>query len=203
MDSSANLRHVRRASERNRNDVTGAAEHKKARNDLHLKQRAIHELEEGAILASYLTLFFGALATYSMLVLNEFHISYFAYGTALINALIVTKVILVGDAVGAGTKFESKSLISSAIWKAFVFACLVMAVHLLEEAIKALLHNGTMSGALHDIRIQDPVIRTLLVFCTFIPLFVLRELRRVMGWDRFRGLFLQSASPPNASATDY
>ncbi len=59
------------------------------------KQRVAHEFEELAIITLYLAFFFCALATYSMLLLDRFHVSYFAYGTALINALVIAKVILI------------------------------------------------------------------------------------------------------------
>jgi hypothetical protein len=62
---------------------------------------------------------------------GQFHISYFAYGTALINALVIAKVILTGDALHAGTRYENKAALPySAIWKAFVFGFLVFAFHL-------------------------------------------------------------------------
>jgi len=48
-----------------------------------LKQKAREEFEQVVILTAYLAFFFCALATYSMLLLNKFHISSFAYATAL------------------------------------------------------------------------------------------------------------------------
>jgi hypothetical protein len=152
------------------------------------------EFEELVIITLYLGFFFCALATYSMLLLDKFHISYFIYGTALLNALVIAKVILIGEAVHAGTKFEGKALFYSAIWKAFVFSLLVFAFHILEEMIKHLVHGKGFAGAFHNIRIDDLLARTVIIFCTFIPLFAFRELRRVMGQDNFRALFFRSTS---------
>jgi hypothetical protein len=166
-----------------------------------VKQKVAHEFEELAIITLYLAFFFCALASYSMLLLDRFHVSYFAYGTALINALVIAKVILIGEAVHAGTKFEKKALLYSAIWKAFVFGLLVFAFHLLEEMIKHLVHGKGFAGALHNIRIDDLLARTVIIFCTFISLFAFRELRRVMGQDEFRALFFHSASPPKSTSS--
>jgi hypothetical protein len=157
-----------------------------------VKQKVAHEFEELAILTLYLAFFFCALATYSMLLLDKFHISYFNYGAALINALIVAKVILIGEAVRVGTKFEAKALVYSAIWKAFMFGLLVFAFHILEELIKRLVHGQGFAGALHEVRIDDLLARTVVVFFTFIPLFAFRELRRVIGDDKFRVLVFHS-----------
>jgi hypothetical protein len=76
-----------------------------------LKQKVAHEFEEMAILTAYLAFFFCALATYSLVLLNRFHISYFTYGAALLNALVIAKVILIGEAMRAGTKFERKPIL--------------------------------------------------------------------------------------------
>jgi hypothetical protein len=163
-----------------------------------LKQKVKHEFEELVILTGYLAFFFCALATYSMLLLDRFHISYFAYGTALINALIIAKVILIGEAAHAGRHFEAKALVYSALWKAFVFAWLVFAFHLAEEMIRDVMHGANVGAALHDIRIYDLLIRSGLIFCLFIPLFLFRELKRVVGDEDFRVLLFHQRSAPNA-----
>ena len=163
-----------------------------------LKQKAREEFEQVVILTAYLAFFFCALATYSMLLLNKFHISSFAYATALINAAIIAKVILIGEAVRAGKKFEGKALLFSAIWKSFVFGWLVFAFHIVEEMIKNLVHGKGAIEAFREIRLDDLLSRTVVVFCTFIPLFVFRELRRVMGQDNFRALFFHSQSKMNS-----
>jgi hypothetical protein len=163
-----------------------------------LKQKAREEFEEVVILTAYLAFFFCALATYSMLLLNKFHISSFAYATALINAAVIAKVILIGEAVRAGKNFEGKALFFSAIWKSFVFGWLVFAFHIVEEMIKNLIHGRGAIEALREIRLDDLLSRSVVIFCTFVPLFVFRELRRVMGRDNFRGLFFHSRPRVNS-----
>src|SRR5271167_4389031 len=104
-----------------------------------LKQKATHEFQEIAEIFLYLAFFFCALATYSMLLLNKFHVSYFVYGAALINAIVIAKVILIGEYVHLGKKHEAKPLLLSAIYKAFLFSLLVFAFHILEEAVRLLI----------------------------------------------------------------
>jgi hypothetical protein len=156
-----------------------------------LKQKAAHEFEEIATIFLYLAFFFCALATYSMLLLGRFHISYFAYGAALINALAITKVILIGEAVHVGDKFESRPLFYSAIYKAFMYSLLVLAFHFVEEIVKLMIHKKDIASGLHEIRLDDLLARSVIVFCTFIPLFGFREMRRVLGEDKFRALLFQ------------
>jgi len=50
---------------------------------------------------------------------------------------------------------------------------------------------------LHNIRLDDLIARSIIVFCTFISLFAFIELRRVLGEENFYALFLTpSAAPP-------
>src|SRR5271163_2318402 len=120
-----------------------------------LKQKVAHEFQDLAAIFLYLAFFFCALVTYDMLLLKKFHISYFAYSTALINAFVIAKVILIGEAVHMGRELEKKALLFSAAWKAFVFGLLVFAFHLLEEVIKHLVHGKDVSGAFREIHIDD------------------------------------------------
>jgi len=152
-----------------------------------LKHKVVHELEEFGVLASYLALFFSALATYSMVLLKQFHISFFAYGTALLDAVVIAKVIMLGDAIHVGAKYEHKALLPSAIWKAFVFAWLVFGFRVVEETIKALWHGQSPSEALHVIRSHEMLVRTFLVFVFFIPLFIIRGLVHAMQHVRGEG----------------
>jgi hypothetical protein len=162
-----------------------------------LKQKAAHELKELAVIFLYLAFFFCAIATYSMLLLNKFQISYFTYGAALINALVIAKVILIGEYVRLGKRIEARPLLYSAVWKAFLFGLLVFAFHIVEEAIKQLVHGQSIAEAFREMRLDDLLCRSLIVFCTFVPLFAFRELRRVLGEDEFRALFFRAGTVHN------
>lgn len=159
-----------------------------------LKQKAIHELEEFGGISGYLAFFFCAIAAYSSLLLNQFHLSYFSYGTAVINALVIAKVILIGEYAHLGKRHETKPLFQSALYKAFLFGLLVLVFHIVEEVIKVLWHGENMGTAFHKMRLDELLARTLVVFCTFIPLFAFRELARVMGEKKFRDLFFRTGA---------
>lgn len=158
-----------------------------------LKQKAIHEFVELAVIFLYLAFFFCAIATYRMLLLNDFPAAVFTYSSALINAFVIAKVILIGECAHLGRKRETKPLLDSAIYKAFLFGLLVFAFHILEETIKLLLHEENVAIALREVRMDDLAARSVLIFCAFIPLFAFRELRRVLGIDKFRALLFHTA----------
>lgn len=106
-----------------------------------LKQKVTHEFWELVWVFLYLAVFLFVLSTYRMLLLDEFHVKYFTYGAALVTALVVSKVILLGEYAGLGKRYEHMPLVFSAIYKAFLFGLLVAAFHFLEELIKRFLHG--------------------------------------------------------------
>lgn len=153
-----------------------------------LKQKAKHELREMLELSLYLAFFFCALAVYDMLLLNQYHVESWNFAFALINALVITKVIMIGEYAKLGRKHENKPLLLSAVWKAFVFGLLVYAFHIIEETIKRLIHGAPLITTPREIHFEQLAARSIVVFCIFIPLFAFREFRRVMGEDQFRAL---------------
>lgn len=157
-----------------------------------LKQKAIHEFKQFAAISLYLAFFFCAVATYRMLLLSDFHDSYFNYLAGVINALVIAKVILIGEYAHLGKKYEHKPLLLSSVYKALLFGLLVFAFHIIEEVVKHRLRGENMAGAFHNIHIDDLLGRALVMFCTFLPFFAFREVRRVLGEDKFHDLFFYS-----------
>jgi len=71
----------------------------------HLKEKAIEEFKAYWIITLYLAVFFSALTNYRRLVLAEYGVTYIHFGFALIEAMIIAKVILIGQALGLGRRF--------------------------------------------------------------------------------------------------
>lgn len=81
----------------------------------------IRELADYWTNVGYLAFFFGAFTCYRKLILAEYHISYFHFGFALIEALILAKIILLGDRMHLERRMGEKPLIFSMLYKASVF----------------------------------------------------------------------------------
>ena len=154
------------------------------------KEKIKHELREMLEFFCYLAFFFCALAVYDMLLLRQYNVEYLTITFALINAAVITKVIMIGEYAKLGTRHEDKALLISAVWRAFVFSLLVFAFHVVEEIIKRLIHGAGIGKASRDIRYEQFAARAIVVFCVFVPLFAWREFRRMMGEDAFRNLVL-------------
>lgn len=154
-----------------------------------LKQKAMHEFAEFVGIFVYLAFFFGAVMTYRMLLLNDFRDSYINYSFSVINALVIAKVILIGEYTRLGKGIEDQPLLLSSLYKALLFGLLTFAFHFLEDGIKRVLHGQNIAAAFLDIHLKLVLAHSIVVFCTFIPLFGFRELRRVLGENKFNDLF--------------
>jgi hypothetical protein len=88
-------------------------------------------------------------------------------------------------------------LIYSSIYKAFVYGLLVFGFHMVEEAVKRLIHGKDIAGALRDICIDDLLGRSVIIFLAFIPFFAFRELERVISQEKLRGLFFRTGARSN------
>ena len=72
--------------------------------------------------------------------------------------------------------------------------------HVIEEVIKNLFHGRGVGEALHELtagRLIEILARNLVFFCALVPFFAGRELRRIMGEQKFAALFLRDG--PSAS----
>ena len=69
------------------------------------KHKIIHEMKEYWINVIYLAVFFAAFTWYRRLILAKHDIIYLNYGVSIIEALILAKVILIGNALHIGSRF--------------------------------------------------------------------------------------------------
>jgi hypothetical protein len=159
------------------------------------RQKVIAELVGTFATFLFLALFFEAFALYRMLLLREYRVEYFTYAAPLVSALILAKVIVIGDAVGLGRRFEEEwPLIVSTLYKAFVFGLLAAVFHVLEEAVRALLHHQALAGFRTATGGYELMARALVLFSVFVPFFAFRETHRVLGGSRLYQLFFRKRS---------
>ena len=164
------------------------------------KQKAVHELKDFAWISLYLGFFFCALSTYTMLLLRKYEIDYLNYTFAIVNALIIAKIILIGEWARLGRKVEARALYQAVLYKSVVFGLLVFGFHFVEEFIKRIIHGKPAGTVIHDINVDDLIAKTIIIFCAFIPLFAFRELGRVIGEDKLHALFFKSGAAAHPAA---
>ena len=162
---------------------------KKKRN---LKKKIFHEMAEYWINVAYLTLVFASFTQYRRLILASHDITYTNYWVALIEALILAKVVMIGDALRLGRTLDHRPLIFSTVFRAVVFSLLVGAFTLIEHGIKSLwMGKGFTAGLVGFLGkgSHELLAGCLVVFVAFIPFFAFREMGRVLGEGKIWALF--------------
>lgn len=160
-----------------------------------LKKKIVHEMGEYLINVCYLTLVFAAFTQYRRILLDAYEITYTNYGVAVIEGLILGKVIMIGEVFRLGRGLERKPLIYPTLYKTFVFTVFVDVFKLIEHGIKGVWNgNGFMAG-FFDYAVNDwheILANNLVMFVAFIPFFAVKELGRVLGKNKVQELFFRS-----------
>lgn len=163
-----------------------------------LKERALEELKVYWIITLYLWLFLGFFTVYRRLILAETGITYLHYGVALVEALVIAKVMLIGRIFGFSRRFEDRALIAPVIYKSVVFGLLVMLFGVVEHLVEGWFRKQGLLGGLGEIAAvggYELAARALMLIVAFVPFFAFAELGRVLGMKKLAAMFF---SKPDA-----
>lgn len=169
------------------------------------KQRIAAEFVEYWIVVAFLAWFFGVFAWYRRFVLAEYHVSYRHYGIALFEALVLAKLILIGDAMRIGRRLDQKPLIVPTLWKSTVFSLWVAVFSVLEHTIEGLFRHQGLAGGFEELMSTgkyELLGRCLVMFSVFIPFFAFRELGSGLGEGQLLTLFFRGRSVGPTSRVD-
>jgi hypothetical protein len=164
-----------------------------------LKEKAAEEFRLLLLITAYLAAFFVAFLTYRRLISREFGVSSFHYGYAILEALVIAKVILIGKAMGLGKKANRRTLAFSVLRSSLAYGVLVAAFAVLEHIVEGLVHGKTLAASLEAFLSQgfyEILGRTLVLFVAFIPFFAFWELGHLTGDKKLFDLFFRKGTPP-------
>ena len=160
-----------------------------------LTKRIFQEMVEYWINVCYLTLVFAAFTQYRRFLLAAHDITYTNYGVAVVEALILGKVIMIGDMFRLGRGLDHKPLIYPTLYKTVVFCIYVGIFTVVEQMVRGLWHGKGFLGGIGEFFGKGPyelLASSLVVFVALVPFFGVRELGRVLGEDRIRTLFFRT-----------
>jgi len=160
-----------------------------------LKQKAKHELVEYAMVVAYLAIVLAAFVWYRRLILASHELAYANYGFAIIEALILGKVILIGRMFRIGRSLEDKPLIYSSLYKTAVFSLFCAAFVVVEHTVAGLWKGAGLAAGMREISEKgshEVLAGSLMLFVALFPFFAFRELGRVFGREQLREIFFLS-----------
>jgi hypothetical protein len=160
---------------------------------LTLKEKAAFQLKEFFVMFLYLWVLLALFSMHETIILAQAHLNYPAQGFAIINALILAKVLLIGEDLHLGNRFRDKALIYSILYKSLIFTVFLLCFHIVEEVIVGVFRGTPISESLPAIgagSLKGLMCRAGIVFIALIPFFAFREIGRVIGKGELWSLLL-------------
>ena len=133
----------------------------------------------------------GLFSIHKSLVLHE-HNVFWHQGFAIINAWLLTKVMIIAEIFHVADNLKHKPLIYPIVFKSAVFAVLLVSFYLLEELLVGLWHGKTIAESIPTVgggTFKGILTVGLIVFIVLMPFFALREFGRVVGENELYELF--------------
>lgn len=158
-----------------------------------IKEKVVDEIYLMLAYTIFFTLVFFAIALYTSLILGEYGISYFHFGYSIIEALILAKVILIGQHFRLGERYTDCPLIIPTLYKSVIFTLFVFAFSVLEHFVKGIWEGRPFKEvyeSFYTLNIDAILARALVLFFVFILFFAFTETARVIGMDKLANLFL-------------
>jgi hypothetical protein len=166
------------------------------------KQKIFREFVRYWINVLYLAIVFSLFSWYRRLILAHYEIKYLDYGVALIEALVLAKVIMVAEVLRFGRGlFRDKPLIYPTLYKSLVFTLFVAIFVALEDTVGGLLRGEGLTGWFARLQGKGKyefLAHCLMTFFVFMPFFAFRELGKTMGEGKLGQLFFRNKSLPAA-----
>ena len=171
-----------------------------------LTQRMMDEVRKLGVIVVYLWLVFGLLELHEMLLRHKLGLAYQVEGLALINALVLGKVMMTADYLNLGGRSRGGPLIYPILRKALLLAVLFVVFHILERTVVGLVRGASVANGVTEIGggLLDLLAVAAILFVALGPYFGCREMTRVLGWHAIRRLLFvgSSSSCPGAVQTN-
>ena len=144
----------------------------------------------------YFWVLLGTFTVHQDIALREHDISFTPHGWALINALVLAKVMVIVEKLRLGSRIVPHPLIFPIVLEAFILALLFIGIHVLEHVIGGMVAGERAAASIPLIGgggLLGLCMAALSVFIALIPFCGFRQLSAAMGPGRMRKLLF---SPP-------
>ncbi|NDH62668.1 MAG: hypothetical protein EBY18_13700 [Alphaproteobacteria bacterium] len=159
-----------------------------------IKEKAVEEFRSFFVMALYLWFVFGLMMLNEAVILKKPSINFLAQGFAVINALVLAKVMLVADDLRFGRELDHLPLAWPILYKAVMFGLLFVVFHEVEHYVV-----GWFSGPSHALTLPTVGGGTwagaacvwAIMSVSLAPFFAMREVSRLVGVGRVWRLMFQ------------
>lgn len=161
------------------------------------KEHIMQELKELLAIFLYLVSSFSVLCAFKSLILIQLGINNFVHGFvfALVEALALSKIVLLAQRIPLLNAFNNKSLALSALYQAIIMAFVVLIAGNLEEKLFA--HHVAEAPIKQEIGVTITHL-VALIFVFYVPL-VVKGLDRALGYGKLRAAYFTPGAAVAAS----
>jgi hypothetical protein len=163
-----------------------------------LRQRAVLEMKEFAILTVYLYVTFGTLILMKAAVLHTHGIHYAVWNTAIVKSLLIAKFMLLGKGLKIGERYKGGPLVWPTLYKAFGFLPLLVILTVIEETVVGLFHHRSISAMLSELvgpRLEETLVEIQVLLLVLIPFFAFSVLGEALGEGSLMRMFFIGPAP--------
>ncbi len=168
--------------------------------------RVAHTMKRVLGIALYLGTLLSLFAIHRSLLLHESGLAA-RIGFSFLNALALSKVVLVGQELRLGDSFRHKPLIYVIVFKSEIFSLLLFVFRIVEEALIGMYHGKTfaealMEGhpALEQTKFSGIVLICVILFFALLPFFAYLEIEGAVGRDKMRAILFGAPEDDRDSA---
>lgn len=159
-----------------------------------IREKGITEARGLFWIFAYLWVLLGLFALHKSIVLNEPDLFYHQ-GVAVINALVLAKIMYVAEALQVADHLKHKPLIYPIVYKSAVFSVILISFHIFEEVLPGMWHGKTVAESMADLgggTLEGILVFGVIGFVVLMPFFALREIGRDIGDDKlFEQVFVR------------
>ena len=156
------------------------------------QERAKDKIRNFTLMFVYLWVVFGMLAVHESIVLSQHQINYRFHALAIVNALVFAKVLLVAEDLHLGRRFNDKPLVYSILFKSLLFGVTLICFHVAEHVLIGMWDGRPIAQSIAEVgvnKLAGIVSLGIIATVALVPFFILREISRVIGPDKFWSLF--------------
>jgi len=159
--------------------------------------RLLDQFRQYAVMFLYLLILFGLFVLNERIVLDQHGLTFAASGFAVINALVLAKVMLVMEDLRPARFVERRPLVYVIVFEALLLTLFFLVFHVVERVAMSLWHGASLDRSLVTIGgggWAGVICVSLILFISLLPYFAFKHLSRAIGIERVKTLLFR---PPD------
>jgi hypothetical protein len=162
-----------------------------------LRERVLDEARRFTVMFLYLWVLFGLFVLNERIILDQKGIGFSAHGFALLNALVLAKVMLVTEDLNLGRWMRRRPLIYPILFESLLLTVMFICFHVVERLVVGLVERQTVAASIPAIGgggLAGVVCVAVILFVALIPFFAFRNVSRELGPGQLNAMLFGTAT---------